>query len=66
MLVAKQNNLIYPYAFYNNSIFYLKIKVYFKKTLFCLAERRFFMDFKRLMRFMPDETKEKVNKVLIL
>ena len=29
-----------------------------------MAERRFFMDFNRLMRFMPDETKEKVNKVI--
>ena len=28
MLVAKQNNLIYSYAFSNNSILYKKIKVY--------------------------------------
>ena len=64
MLVAKQNNLIYSYAFLNNSIFYSKIKVYFKKSLFCLAERRFFMDFTKLLRLLPSDQRQQIQKVI--
>ena len=64
MLVAKQNKIKYSYAFYNNSIFYSIIKVYFQKIFVLLGRKKVFMDFSKLLRLLPEDQRQQIQKVI--